>query len=219
MNSVTTSTYAYHAAESSGRSSERWQDRFLKLLPTIRRNAHYAFRRFPADAKEEGLQEVIVSCLAAYHTLVQQGREDVATATSLANYAIAHYRVGRSIAHPMNIGDVTSKYCQHRKGIRIESLLQYDTGVGQWQELLVEDQRATPADVAITRIDFQAWLSSLSPRMRKLAETLATGETTSAVAELFRVSAGRISQVRRQLMETWDQFHAAEPEHSALAVV
>jgi len=171
------------------------------------------------DAREEAVQEVTVSCLAAYHTLEQQGREEVATATSLANYAVAHYRVGRSIAHPMNVGDVTSKHCQHRKGIRIESLLHYDTGMCQWREILVEDQRATPADVAITRIDFQAWLSSLSPRMRNLAETLASGETTSTVAELFRVSAGRISQIRRQLMETWDQFQAEEPKPSALAGV
>ena len=219
MNAVTTRSSTHHAADPSLRTSGRWQDRFLRLLPTIRRNAHYAFRRFPPEAREEAIQEVTVSCLAAFHTLVQQGREKVASATSLTNYAIAHYRVGRSIAHSMNACDVTSRYCQHRKGIRIESLLQYDAGLCQWQEILVEDQRATPADVAITRIDFQAWLSSLSPRMRRLAETLASGETTSAVAELFRVSAGRISQVRRQLMETWDQFQAEEPKHSALALV
>ena len=219
MNAITTSTFARDTAESSGVKSQRWQDRFLRLLPTIRRNAHYAFRRLPVDAREEAIQEVTVSCLAAYHTLMQQGREDVATATSLTNYAVAHYRIGRSIAHPMNIGDVTSKYCQHRTGIRVESLLQDGTRGCQWQEILVEDQRATPADVAITRIDFQDWLSSLSPRMRKLAETLATGETTNAVAELFRVSAGRISQIRRKLMETWEQFHAEEPKHSALAPV
>ncbi len=219
MNAITTSSSRHHTRKSSVSTSGRWQDRFLRLLPTIHRNAHYAFRRFPLEAREEAIQEVTVSCLAAYHALVQQGREEVATATSLASYAIARYRIGRSIAYPMNIGDVTSTHCQHRKGIRIESLVQYDTGLCQWQEILVEDQRATPADIAITRIDFQAWLSSLSPRMRRLAETLASGETTSAVAELFRVSAGRISQVRRKLMETWDQFHADEAKHPALAVV
>lgn len=219
MNAVTTRPSTHYGVESSNRTSGRWQDRFLRLLPPIRRNAHYAFRRFPPEAREEAIQEVTVSCLTAFHRLVQQDREEAATATSLANYAIAHYRVGRSIAHSMNIGDVTSTYCQHRKGIRIESLLQYDTALCQWQEILVEDQRATPADVAITRIDFQAWLSSLSPRMRRLAETLASGETTSAVAELFRVSAGRISQVRRQLMDTWDQFQAEGPKQSALALV
>jgi len=217
MNAVTTSACQQAVAEPPKVQSQDWQERFSRLLPTIRQNAHYAFRRFPAEARQEAIQDVIVACLASFHSLVQQGREEVATASSLARYAVAHYRVGRSVAYAMNCDDVTSAYCQHLTGIRVESLQQYDTHECRWLEILVEDQRATPADVAITRIDFQEWPSSLSPRMRKLAETLATGESTSAVAELFRVSAGRISQVRRRLMETWDKFHAEEPQQRAMA--
>jgi len=140
----------------------------------------------------------------------------VATPTTLTKYAVAHYKVGRSIAHRLNVCDVSSKHCQRVKGVRTQSLSHYDEKEGQWQEILVEDGRATPADVAASRIDFQAWLQSLSPRMRALAETLATGETTDAVATLFRVSAGRISQIRRKLMETWHQFHADRVDQPTL---
>ena len=39
-----------------------------------------------------------------------------------------------------------------------------------------------------------------------MAVTLATGETTSDTAKQFRVTPSRISQVRRRLLESWDEF-------------
>jgi hypothetical protein len=73
-------------------------------------------------------------------------------------------------------------------------------------EILVEDNRATPADIARVRIDFADWLKTLPRRTRRIAEVLSTGETTSCVAKRFHVSAGRISQLRRQLYEGWLEF-------------
>jgi len=196
--------------------SQPGEDQFLTLLPTIRSNAHYALRRMPEEAREEAIQDVIASSLAAYRALVRQGRAHDAHPTSLAAYAIAHYRVGRSIARRLNVDDVTSVHCQRRTGVRVESLHHFDVQDHQWEDLLVEDRTATPADIAATRIDFAAWLESLSPRLRSMAEVLATGEETGTVAKLFRVSAGRISQIRRLLMAMWDQFHTDELDESSL---
>jgi len=203
------------SANSIETATTQAQDPFLVLLPTIRSHARYAFRRLPEEAKQEAIQEVVATSLAAYRRLAEEGREPNATATTLARYAVAHYRVGRRVANRMNISDVTSKYCQYRTGVQVQSLHRYDVRDGEWQEIIVEDRNATAADIAATRIDFSAWLESLSPRMRALAQTLATGETTETVARMFRVSAGRISQIRRKLMETWDAFQAdrvAEPD-------
>ncbi|MEA1949813.1 MAG: hypothetical protein U9N87_00395, partial [Planctomycetota bacterium] len=74
----------------------------------------------------------------------------------------------------------------------------------------VEDRSATPADVAASRIDFAAWLRSLSGRYRKIATALATGETTAKVAKMFRLSRGRVSQLRRELKESWQVFQGAD---------
>ena len=41
---------------------------------------------------------------------------------------------------------------------------------------------------------------------RQIARDLALGETTGEVARKFRLSAGRISQLRRWLCEHWEQF-------------
>ena len=73
-----------------------------------------------------------------------------------------------------------------------------------------------PADIARVRIDFADWLKTLPRRTRRIAETLSIGETTSAVATRFHVSAARISQLRRQLKESWDEF-VGEPDATATA--
>jgi len=39
-----------------------------------------------------------------------------------------------------------------------------------------------------------------------VAKFLANGETTTAAADKFNVSAGRISQLRRELQESWQEF-------------
>ena len=92
------------------------------------------------------------------------------------------------------------------KGVVVGRLDRFDTEEGVWKEILVEDRHAGPAEIAASRMDFTGWLKTLSRRDRKLALKLAMGETTSRVAKLFRVSAGRISQLRRELMESWNRF-------------
>ena len=83
---------------------------------------------------------------------------------------------------------------------------------------MVADKSATPADIAASRIDFPAWLSTLKSRDRKIAMKLATGETTGNVAKVFCLSAGRISQLRCELKKGWEQFHGEAAAVGAAAV-
>jgi FixJ family two-component response regulator len=68
------------------------------------------------------------------------------------------------------------------------------------------DRHCTPAELAASRIDVPAWLSRLKPRDRKIALKLAVGETTSAVARRFRLSEGRVSQLRGEFRNSWEVF-------------
>lgn len=88
----------------------------------------------------------------------------------------------------------------------MERLDRFDKEEGGWQEILIEDKKHGPAEIAATRLDFAAWLRTLPGRVRHIAKTLAVGETTSNVARKFRVSPGRISQVRRELKDSWEAF-------------
>ena len=201
------------AAGKSKRRSPRtpkWHRGFLQMLPLIRRVARYGLRDLKGDDYDDAVQEVIANAAVAYVRLVEQGRADDACGSSLARYAIRHYWEGRRTGTELNVRDVMSERCRRSKGVQIESLHHWDYQEQQWQEVLVEDKHVTPAELAASRVDFPAWLDTLRTRDRQVAETLATGESTGRVARLFGVSVARISQLRRELMASWDAFHGAK---------
>jgi hypothetical protein len=196
-------------------SSACWQFDFLRMLPSIRRILHYRFRNLNDEVREEALQEAECNSCVAYARLVSRGRADRACPTSLARYAAVQYWSGRRVGTALNINDVCSAYCQRRKVVRVRPLARFND-VGGWREMLLEDRRASPADLAASRIDFAAFMASLGQRTRRIAELLAIGETTNRVAELLGVTAGRISQIRRQLKAAWESFHE-QPVKAAAA--
>ncbi|MEI8376430.1 MAG: hypothetical protein WCJ35_26740 [Planctomycetota bacterium] len=85
-------------------------------------------------------------------------------------------------------------------------------------ELLAESRNTTPADLAASRIDFSAWLKLLPYRQRRIAKYLSVGNRTADTAKKFKVSAGRISQIRRELSDNWNKFVGEEDGDAALAV-
>jgi len=123
-------------------------------------------------------------------------------------------REGRRVGTKLNIHDVTSRYCQQTKEITVDRLDQYDDKQDTWQEVLVEDRQATPADIAVTRIDFAVWLRGLSKHRRQIAKVLARGETTKVTAKRFGLTAGRISQMRREFQDAWREFQGETVSHS-----
>lgn len=189
------------------RSKSAWHEAFLKMLPAITRHARIAFRYMPAEPREEAVAEVTAMCWAAFVRLVERDKQQVASATPLAKFAVAQFRDGRHVTGRQSPKDVMSNTAQRRKGFGVEPLKQFDADEESWHEV-VEDKRATPAEIAITRIDFASWLKMLPRRSRKVALMLARGETTSDAAKRFGISAARISQIRLWLRVHWDVFQA-----------
>ena len=179
---------------------------FLALLPAIRCSAQIAFRTVRPELRDDLVQETIANCFATFARLVERGQSDRASPSALARFAIAQVRVGRRVGNRLRIRDVLSGFAQYRKGFQVERLDHYDDEENCWQQIVIEDKRATPADVAACRLDFAAWLKRLPNRHRKLALALASGETTTAAAEKFGVTAVRISQFRHWLKESWECF-------------
>jgi hypothetical protein len=185
-----------------------WHHRFLALVPAVRRCAEFSFRTLRPDLRKEMVDEVVVNALVAFAR--QLGKEELAFPSSLAEYAVKQVR-------RLNIRDVSSRYAQQRKGFQVERLDQFDSDDGEWREVLVEDNRCSPADLACCRIDFAAWLATMSSLRRQIAQCLATGTSTAEAAERFALSPGRISQLRREFQESWDAFHGATVAASTAA--
>ena len=96
--------------------------------------------------------------------------------------------------------DPLSRYAQIGNGIQIER------HSGNWIDTLVEDKRAPIADQVAAKMDVSAWFASLTERMKEIAQDLAFGCSTSEVAKKHGVTAGRISQMRRMLEDSWATF-------------
>jgi hypothetical protein len=184
------------------------EEKFLELLPKIREMAAWAFRRCPREAREEAVAEVMAHAWKAFLGLMDRGLERRIFATPLAKFAIQRVRAGRGVGCARNVNDLSSPYAQRQHGIRLERLDSYDERTGTWRQMLLECPKAGPAETAAARIDFADWLQQMPRRMRRIAELLALGETTGRVARRFRLSTGRISQMRRELKRGWDDFQA-----------
>jgi hypothetical protein len=176
-----------------------WQSNFVAMLPEIKQKLRLAFCRLDPDAREDAIEEGIVHSLLAYVRLHDQGRAEVATASSLARYSSLHVKRGRPAGGRMNGKEPLSRYAQIGNGVQIEPH-------GNWIDLLVEDKRAPVADQVAAKIDIRAWFATLTKRMKQIAKDLAFGCSTAEVAKKYGVSASRISQMRRMLEESWAAF-------------
>lgn len=196
-----------------------WQQRFVALLPVIINYVLPAFRQLRPEEKSEAVQEAVANACVAYARLVEQGRENLAFATVLARYAIAQVRAGRQVGGRLNAQDISSRYCQLRKRIRLGRLDRFDPVEGCWKETIIADHRTPVADQVWFRIDFPAWLVSLPPRDRQIAQCLAEGLSTTEVARRFGLSLARISQLRRELERSWLKFHGEEEEKEQIELL
>ena len=179
---------------------------FEQMLPAIRRQARHAFRAARRELREELVAEVIANSFVAFRRLVERNKSGLAYPSVLARFAIKQVRVGRRVGSKLNVRDVTSRHCQRMKGVRLQRLDGAHNDRGRWQDFIVEDKTATPADIVATRIDFAAWLKSLDGKKRQIVKVLATGETTKETARKFKLCPGRISQIRSELRDAWNEF-------------
>jgi RNA polymerase sigma factor (sigma-70 family) len=185
---------------------ETARDQFLALLPQIRRLAMISFRRLGTEAREELVQEVIANAFRAWDSLIRKGKGAVAYATPLAQFAIRQVRAGRRVGCRQNTRDILSGGSRGAHGLKIERINRRDPRNGDWDELLLEDRKAGPAETAAARIDIAEWLRTLSKRNQGIARSLALGATTNDVARKFGLSAGRVSQIRTLLLAHWQQY-------------
>ena len=107
-------------------------DRFLAMLPQIRRQALTAFRNQRFEAREELIQEVIANCYRAWVLLVRRGKESVVYPTPLAQYAIRQVRDGRRVGGRLNLHDIMSaqarRYTESGSSGSIGAILKTESG-------------------------------------------------------------------------------------------
>lgn len=203
------------------REIEQFQIRFMReIYPVVKRHARRQFRNCSPDHRREGTQEAVAAAWQSSVRLVERGKDPAKFPSRIARYAVLFVRNGRHVGGRQNHCDVMSWHRQQRNGHTVESLGDYPhDSVQPWQQILAEDKRTTPADVAVIRLDLVAWLRILSPRNCKLVKNILMGETTRDLAAQFAISAARVSQLRREFVTSWKEFQGESDWDARQAVV
>jgi len=194
------------ATNSAESEVSTWQESFLEMLPMIEQHARIAFRGMDAETQDDAVSEVIANAMCAYHRLHERGELQRAFATALARYAVAQYHAGRRVGTSQCSRDVYSTRAKKKAGYDLLSLGTPADQHGEWMECLVDNRRTPVPDQVAFRLDFPRWLNSQTARDRRIAERLSLGCSTGEVAREFKISPARISQLRRELADSWNEF-------------
>jgi hypothetical protein len=200
---------------------------FLPLVPVIVRHAAVVFRHLSAADREEAAAEAVAAAFESFIRLKARGRNPARDFPSqMAHFGVLHVNDGRLTGGRASSKDVLSRRAQRRHGFHVESLPTatctsferiYTSPLGQEEldafEERLEDNRLTPIpDQVAFRLDFPAFLRTLTLRDRRLALFLSRGHSGKEAARRFRLSPGRVTQMRKQWRHEWLVFQGEKTD-------
>ncbi|MBX9583971.1 MAG: hypothetical protein K2X87_27035 [Gemmataceae bacterium] len=184
------------------------QAAFLAILPSVERHARVAFRHLNPSDREEAAAEAVAHAWVAFLRLWARGKDPARFPTALARFSALAARNGRRVGGRVASRDVMSAV-RREAGVRVARSREEEMAGGTpAADLLPADARGRVPDLAAFRVDFPAWLRRLTAGRRQAARLLAAGYGTGEVASGLGVTAGRVSQLRRELAADWHNFHA-----------
>jgi DNA-directed RNA polymerase specialized sigma24 family protein len=183
-----------------------WHNGFLKMLPAIHRQVRIAFCRLTGEAKEDAVCEVIANSLCAYRRLHERNELHRAFASVLVRYAVALFYNGRRVGTRQNSRDLYSEQTRLKAGVEIHSCGTPRDQRAEWMECLVDNRRTSVPDQVHFRVEFPRWLVTQTSRNRQIVERLSLGYSTAEVARQFKISPGRVSQLRMEFYDSWNEF-------------
>jgi DNA-directed RNA polymerase specialized sigma24 family protein len=203
------------------------QAHFVAILPRIELHAKIYFRDVKCPhRKEDYIQETRALAWKYFVRTIQLGKNPLTFVSRIATFAARHARSGRHVCGQERSKDTMSPLAQRRHGFTVQPLPSstalsseqfYTTSHGQRLMDAVEERlrdntlTAVPEQVCF-RLDFPAWLNTLSDRDRRVVEDLMQDERTLDVANKYRISPSRVSQLRREFKKHWRQFWGEEQD-------
>lgn len=202
-------------------SHSQLDSQFLDLLPRLQNYARIVFRdvRCPAR-KDDKVAETVALAWQWYIRLAERGK-DVSQFPMTFIFTVARaVKCGRRVTGQEKAKEVLSPLAQQRHSFRVEALpistrtrhedlygrIDGQRHLDAYEERL-QDNTITPVpDQVCFRLDFPAWLETLTARERRIIQAMAQNERTGALSKQFEVSPGRISQLRREFHQSWRRY-------------
>jgi hypothetical protein len=173
------------------------QDTFVRQIPKLQKMARISFRYLPPEAKEESITNAIGLTWKAIYALFLKGRaEEPGIVASCLRYSVRQTKAGRQPQGCPRAKDTLSR--RWVGPTRLD-----DCDLGQF----VSSTTPVP-DAVMFRVDVPQFLESLTKRQKMMALDLAGGMSTTECAAKYGLSAGRISQFRREFKDLFDLYFA-----------
>jgi hypothetical protein len=194
--------------------------KYLSILPKIELHGRIYFRHLNPHRKADAIQEMRALAWLWYVRLVDRGRDPRDFLATFVTLLARSVNSGRRLAGMMKAKDVMNPDPQRRHHFRVEPLPSttrtfhdhlYSSPRGQelhdeFEERLIDNTITPVVDQVCFRLDFPAWLETLTPRERRMIAAMARNERTRDLGKEFEVSPSRISQMRREFHDGWKQF-------------
>ncbi len=155
--------------------------------------------------------------------LAENGKDATVFPTALASSAARAVRSGSRVAGQERANDILSPVAQRRHRFYVGRLPDFETLTDHpICEALLDNKKSPPDETVCFKLDFLAWLASLTERDRGIVEDLMIGERMRDVANKYKVSPASISQKRREYQQDWRVFRdddvlASVPNRSGIA--
>ena len=205
--------------------------RFLVLLPRIETHGRIYFRHLRSNQKDEVFQEMRALAWLWFVRLAQRGKDAGEFLATFNDFLVRAVSNGRRLLGNEKAKDAMCGQTQKRRGFRVEPLPMdlsasheslYSTVHGQrehdaFEERLCDNTLTPVPDQAAFRIDWPEWIRTRSERDRRIIDDLMAGERTFDVSQKHGLSPARVSQLRRQLHDDWEEFCAAPDDEKVAA--
>ncbi len=178
------------------------------VLPRVLSHGRVCFRGIKCPHRQQDAIQDMIGLAWQWHLrLAENGKDSTCFPTALATYAARAVKSGRRLVGQEKSKDVLSPLAQQRHHFTVRRLPDFETlSDNPLTEALADNTKSPPDETVCFKLDFAAWLDSLTERDRGIAEDLMVGERTLAVAGKYGVSAARISQKRREFCHAWRSF-------------
>jgi hypothetical protein len=190
---------------------------FLSILSRIQLHAEIFFRgvRCP-HKKEDAIAETVGLAFKWYVRLIQRGKDPRQFPSTLATFAAKAVKSGRRVCGQERAKDALSSRAQQRHSFTVSPLPQGSSLAANVFDLALRDSTQSPPDEQVMfKLDMATWLVTLGERNRNLVVDMMLGHRTKELAQIHRITEGRVSQLRRELYLAWLLFHGELPPHPA----
>ena len=183
-----------------------------QVLPRLRSAVPRAVRCVGCEDPQELIQDG--AAMAAKRLVDAEARGKTVTAGNIAYYTIQHLKSGRR-STGNSCADVLASGTQLTGRSSVGSLEDeaskdhaYDAPLTFHE--LISNEDDDPAMQAMRRLDWEAFLSGLDPRLRTLVHWVSEGRTLKILAEHWRLSLTRVIQLKEKLLLRMREYFGAE---------